>query len=310
MLDISKVTASLAHSIQERFRWTLAGLIVLAAAVACSASATNTPIPQNPEVSVIVVTTDLTLGVNRVAFAIVDRNGLPLRSEEVTFRAVYLPPGETTEEVRDSGTATFRRWPTGAQGIFSTKLEFDTAGIWQLEVDTTTPEGEAVTARGALQVNPESQTPGIGHPAPASVTPRGPDVDDLATITTSANPDPDLYQLSIHQALQADKPLVVVFATPAFCVTAACGPQVAVVSELKERFLGRANFIHVEVVKNPHLVEGGRPSVEFVEAVTQWGLPTEPWTFIVDEDGLVRDKFEAFATLEELADSLEDVLTN
>ena len=256
------------------------------------------------------VTTDLTLGVNRVAFAIVDRNGLPLRSEEAKVRAVYLPPGETAGEVRDSATATFRRWPTGAQGVFSTKLKFDTAGFWQLEVDTTTPEGKGVTARGALQVTPESQTPGIGHLAPASVTPTGDDVDNLATITTSANPDPDLYRLSVHEALQAGKPLVVVFATPAFCVTAACGPQVAVVSQLKEQFLDRVNFIHVEVVKDPHLLQGGRPSAEFVAAVTEWGLPTEPWTFIVDKDGLVRAKFEAFATLEELSDSLGKVLTS
>ena len=256
------------------------------------------------------VSTDFALGMNRVAFAVVDRDGFPLRSEEVKVRAVYLPAGDTTREVRDSATATFRRWPTGAQGVFSTNLEFNTIGIWQLEVDTTTTEGIAVTARGALQVNPESQTPGIGQPAPASVTPIGDDVDDLATITTSANPDPDLYKHSVDEALQAGKPLVVVFATPAFCVTAACGPQVAVVSQLKEQFSGRANFIHVEVVENPHLVEGGRPTVEFVEAVTEWGLPTEPWTFIMDKDGLVRDKFEAFATLDELSDSLDKVLTN
>ena len=105
-------------------------------------------------------------------------------------------------------------------------------------------------------------------------------------------------------------PAVVVFATPAFCLTAVCGPQVSVLSQLKEQYSGRANFIHVEVVKDPHLVQGGRPSVEFVEAVKEWGLPTEPWTFIIDKEGLVQAKFEAFATLGELADSLEQVALN
>ena len=308
-VGVSKVIATLAQTLGGRHLWRVAGPAVLAVAVACSsASPTNTPIPQAPEVSAIVVTRDLTLGLNRVAFGLVDRDGMPLRRKETKVRAAYLPPGETTREVRDSGIATFRRWPSGAQGVFTTQLEFDTAGVWELQVDTVTPEGESVTARSAVQVNAQPEAPGIGDLAPASVTLKGDDVDDLATITSSPVPDPDLYRLSVHEALAEDKPLVMVFATPAFCVTAVCGPQVEVLSQLKDRFSGQANFIHVEAFADPHLIQGGRPPSGFVQAVLEWRLPTEPFSFIVGTDGTVRAKFEGFVTLEELQEALAGIL--
>jgi hypothetical protein len=131
---------------------------------------------------------------------------------------------------------------------------------------------------------------------------------DLSTITSARPPDPDLYRLSIAEALDAGKPLVVVFATPAFCVSATCGPQVEVISAVKERHRNQANFIHVEVFANPDKIQGGRPAGGFVPAVREWGLPTEPWTFIIDKEGRVRAKFEQFTTEEEIEAALVEVL--
>ena len=181
--------------------------------------------------------------------------------------------------MRDTAAADFQRWPVAAQGVFTANLEFDEAGHWEIQVDTATADGKAVTARGATQVRPETSTPAIGQPAPASMTPTGDQVDDLAAITSSPQPDPGLYRLSVHEALGAGKPLVLAFATPAFCLTATCGPQVAIMSQLKDRYPERANFIHVEVFENPHLMEEGRPSGGLVKAVSEWNLPTEPWDF-------------------------------
>ena len=42
--------------------------------------------------------------------------------------------------------------------------------------------------------------------------------------------------------------------------------------------------------------------------LTEWNLPSEPWTFVVDGDGLVQAKFEGFATSQELGDALETVV--
>ena len=276
---------------------------------ACAASATATPLLALPAVRIIVVNTDLAVGQNRVAFALIDGEGMPVRPPQAQVQAGYLSPGQELAEVRDSATAKFTRWPTGAQGVFVTSLSFDTPGFWQLAVKATKDGSGLVEARGNFQVKEKSITPSIGAPAPASVTPTLADVQDLATIASSPVPDPDLYRLSVHQALEADKPLVVVFATPAFCVTAACGPQVEVVSQVKERFKGQANFIHVEVFENPHEISGGRPTGGFVQAVEEWNLPTEPFTFVVDREGRVQAKFEAFVTAEEIEAALLEVIS-
>ena len=181
-------------------------------------------------------------------------------------------------------------------------------GFWQLEVTTTGPDGTPVVAQGTLEVKEKSDTPSLGDPAPPSVTPTVDGVKDLSMITSSTQPDPDLYRLSVHQALTAGKPLVVVFATPAFCVSATCGPQVEVLSGVKDKFAGRANFIHVEVFKDPHLIQGSRPPAgATVPAVDEWNLPTEPWTFVIDKDGRISAKFEQFTTGEEIEEALNKV---
>ena len=312
------------HMLSPRMGVLLGGLLVFLLA-ACTASATSTPLPDaptstpfpgGPEVSVIVISTDLVVGANRVVFGLVDREGMPVRAPQAQVQAAYLLPGQEAAEVRDSATAEFMRWPGGLQGVFTTRLSFDQAGpctraapaCWTLLVNTSKEDGTPVEATAAFQVKEISDTPSVGDPAPASVTPTLDDVEDLATITSSPVPDPDLYRLSIHEALVAGKPLVVVFATPAFCVTATCGPQVQVVSQLKERFQDQANFIHVEVFENPHLIEGVRPAGGLVPAVLEWNLPTEPWTFVLDRAGRVQAKFEAFTTEEELGEALEAVL--
>ena len=293
--------------------------LILAAGACASPTPTPAPTPKvdNPQFSAILASQDLGVGLNRVAFGLVDLNGMPVRTDEAQVQAVYFPPGQNQGQVRDLAVARFMRWPPpGERGIFITNLTFDVAaagtgpqdGLWELQITATTPEGVEVAVRTALRVAEKSSTPAIGAPAPPSVTLTSADVEDLSTITSASNPDPDLYKLSIHQALLEKKPLVVVFATPAFCVSATCGPQVEMVSQVKERYRDQANFIHVEVFEDPHLIQGGRPGGGLVAAVEEWGMPTEPWTFVVDREGRVRAKFEQFTPAEEIEAALKDLL--
>ena len=101
---------------------------------------------------------------------------------------------------------------------------------------------------------------------------------------------------------------MVVFATPAYCQTATCGPQVDVVKGLKTENEGKVNFIHIEVYDNPLEIQGDLSRGRISPTFTEWNLPSEPWTFIVDEDGVLRAKFEGFATSEELEEALAAVL--
>ena len=278
-------------------------------AVACGGSASPPEPPPIPDASAVIITRDLGLGENRIAFGLVDLNGMPVRRDEAQVRALLLPQDEGPGEERDSALATFRKWPMGEQGVFTTTLSFDEAGFWEIEATITGDDGKPVTAKGAVEVKERAESPAIGEPAPRSVTATVSDTDDIAAITSAFTPDPDLYQVSLHDALEQDRPVMVAFSTPRFCVSATCGPQLEVVSRMKDRYSGRANFIHVEVFKDPHLIKGGRPPTGgYVPAVDEWNLPSEPWTFVIDRAGRIHAKFEQFTTEEELEAALLEVL--
>ena len=290
----------------------LTSLCLIVVAVACGASEVRVPPTEEfggPQFAAVVVNSDLAVGMERLAFGVVRSDGPPLEADSATVRTYFLPPNSDTREARETLTAEYDAWPF-LGGVFVIHPTLDTAGTWELETEFTSPEGLQVSAKSAFQVRETSATPALGDPAPASVTAKASDVADLSHITTDPVPDPGLYALSVHEALAEDKPLVVLFATPAYCVTATCGPQVKDLAALRGRFAGRANFIHVEVFEDPHLIEQGqRPGKDdTVDAVREWGLPTEPWTFVVDANGNIHSKFESYTSQETIAASLKEVV--
>ena len=86
------------------------------------------------------------------------------------------------------------------------------------------------------------------------------------------------------------------------------------VSELKNAYQGEASFIHVEIYDNPEEIQGDLSRARFTEAVEEWKLDrlpgwfNESWTFVLNSEGRVHQRFEGFVTLEELEESLQQVL--
>jgi len=294
----------------------LAALAALACATGAGPAPDN-PLAQpagGPPVSLVVSNSDLAVGENRVSFGLVDRDYMPVRPDTVDLRAVYYEPGAPTGEVRHRVVAEFLPWPPeGRRGVFIANVDFDqagtatgdTAGIWELHATFEHDGGEALTIGTVVSVAADHSAPFIGDAAPLSDTPTAADTDDLGTISSSAEPDPELYQLSVAQAVRAGKPAVISFATPSFCVSATCGPQVSELSALASRYRGRANFVHVEVYRDPHLIDPGNPARELVPAVAEWGLVSEPWTFVVGSDGRIAARFEQYVPPTVLEGSLQ-----
>ena len=87
-------------------------------------------------------------------------------------------------------------------------------------------------------------------------------------------------------------------------------------SKLKERRPGLANYIHVEIYDNPVDIQGDLDRAEIFGGVDDLGLTSiagylnESWTFIVDSNGDIRDRFEGFATVEELEAALMKAISN
>ena len=291
---------------------TLCTLCLILLAVACGGSGVIVPPTEEfggPDFAAVVVNTDLAVGRERIAFGVVRRDGPPLEAESATVRTYYLPPDSDAREERESLTAEYEPWPF-LGGVFVIHPNLETAGHWELETVFTSRDGLEVSAKSAFLVRETSATPAIGAAAPSSVTARTLDVPDLSHITTDPDPDPGLYALSLHEALADGKPLAVLFATPAYCVTATCGPLVEDLSRLREQFGEQANFVHVEVYRDPHLIQaGGRPGKDdVVDAVKEWGLPTEPWTFVIDSNGVVHAKFESYVPPETIGASLRELI--
>ena len=299
----------------------LALLVLAIAAAGCFSprvSEEAQPPLGGPEYSALLVSSDLAKGDNRLVFALVSRDNVPVRAEQAQVVARYTQQGSDNSEEKATATATFRSWPPEGsnRGVFVADLPFDVSGdataanpgLWELDITANAADGSSVETTTAVRVASSPATPWVGAHAPRSVTPTADMVEDLSHITSALHPDPDLYRLSIHEALEEGKPLVVLFSTPAFCVSATCGPQLEILGQLKDRYGDQANFIHVEVFEDPHLIEGNRTAARQVPAVGEWGLPTEPWTFVVDREGRVSDKFEQFTTEDVLEDALKRVL--
>lgn len=65
------------------------------------------------------------------------------------------------------------------------------------------------------------------------------------------------------------------------------------------------NFIHVEIFDNPSEIKGDMDRAMVSPEVRKWNLPSEPWTFVINREGIITNRFEGFTTEEELKESLE-----
>ena len=254
----------------------------------------------------IFATPDLGVGRHRVAFALASRTEL-VDAPSATVQSFYAPPDDEDDalgEPSQTALALFRPFPLVERGLYSTTMTFDSPGRWALSAAVLGSDGLPKRARLYFDVPDRSAAPAPGSRAPMSASKTAADVDSLSELTTGSDPDADLYGVSIADAVRSGLPAVVVMASPAFCISAVCGPQVEVLSELKDEFAGQAHFIHVDFYDNPDDIQGDLSRAVVSPTVLEWNLPSPEWTFVIDRDGVIADRFEGFATLEELRRSL------
>ena len=289
--------------------------------IACGSAATATPAPTTPPfiavrqlndeaIMPILATTQLRVGTQRVSFLLATAQAL-IKAPEATVSSTFLGEGQASGESKRAG---FHLWPYGVRGAYSTELTFGRPGPWRLDIEVNGPNGP-LQGKISLDVAERVPVPEIGSIPPLSPNKTVHTVDSLEELTTDFTPDPDLYQMTIGEAVISGRPTVIVFATPAFCTSPTCGPQVDTVSELKERHLEEANFIHVELYDNPQEIQGDLTKAVFHGLVEEWGLSliphwfNESWTFILGSDGRIAHRFEGFVTVDELDEALTEVLT-
>ena len=264
------------------------------------------------EIDLELATPDLGLGVQRFGVVLSDDFGL-IKFPIVKLTANHFPNGydaESNAEIETSALARFFLFPFGTRGIHSTNLEFGRSGLWSVSADIPRPDGSSAHVEVRFPVAEKANSVTVGQAAPASESRTIASTGDIATLTTGSHQDPYLYQHSIAEALERDRPLLIVFASPAFCTNAVCGPQVEIVSELQDVYGKQIDFVHVDLYENPHEIQGDLNKGRFSPVLDEWGLFSQEWTFIVGADGIVTHRFENFAPKPELINALDQTLAN
>ena len=282
-------------------------VMLLASVIIVSCNKADSPSTEQAQptstLRIVVTATDLSTGYNRLTFALIDSETGPLKSTSLQAHTFLVGKDVKDRPKKDLGVV-YREWPDSRRGIYTTTAHFDESGTWSIEVAIEGSDGKKRLASASFRVKKDSVTPPVGSPAPPSETKIALHNQDLQNVTSSLNPHAPLYKLSLKQALTTNKPTVVVFATPAFCSTSTCGPQVDVLVALEKNLSNKVNFIHVEIYDDINQLQGNLKNATVSTSVKEWGLPSEPWTFIIDNLGIISSKFEGFTTYEELHDAI------
>jgi hypothetical protein len=278
------------------------------------------------DVTPVFAFSEAVVGQNRMAIGLL-RGGTPLNDPGAKVHLRFFNLDEANTQVKFEADATYygQGLPAGFYVAYPT---IPTPGNWGIEVNTQlSGQTAASSSRLRLNVLATSAVPNVGDHAVPVKTLTVKDVPDPAQLSSGANPDPAMYQISLDQALTSGKPTALLFATPAFCKTATCGPSLQVMQGLQKTYGDKLNFIHSEVYKYPFsdsvqlqsqvidraTKENRQPTLAeqqtgLSDAMVAWRLQSEPWLFLIDAQGTIVARFEGGITKEELDPALKKLI--
>lgn len=271
----------------------LAPLVVLmVVAAACSESALDVraQLASHPA--------GIGVGAQRVLIGLVD-----IDSSELTGS----PDTPVTLTLRDRIGSPIADYPgefvwivPDVRGLYAFKIDIPGPGEFQVTLDAG-PMGRSI---GPISLVGSADPPvvQVGEPAPRSITRTIPEF-DLRDITSDPDPDPRFYEMTVAQAVESG-PSVIVFGTPAWCTSQACGPMLSQVRGLSVEYPD-LNFVHVEIYEDIHVATFAE--LEFVASVFEWGLVAEPIIFVTDRAGNVAAVFEGAVSDGELRQAFDGV---
>ncbi len=266
---------------------------------ACGATGDLPGTATTPGLEAQIVSTEVLVG-HQVRFPVgILEHNTPVKDAHVHIRTFFL--GNNGQETRGESDAPFRGDGLQGAGVYVAHLDFDKAGSWGAEITASRPTGAHAVIRLSLNVLAESVVPAPGQAAPRSHNPTVADVPDASYID-SGNPPNDMHQISIADAIAKHQKTLVIFASPAFCTSRICGPEVQVVQSLEPSYRDRLTFIHVEIYTN---FKPDPARKQLAQTVIDWRLQTEPWIFLIGADGTIRERFEGPSAVDEVRDGID-----
>jgi hypothetical protein len=247
-------------------------------------------------------------GTVKLAFSFLgvkEASGAPEAGPEATGRFL-LVPGTKPQRVSDSPVAV----PASkGRGVYAANVTFDRAGFWEVEVTADVEGRGTLTSTAAFQVFDHHRVPAPGDRAPQTenLTARSRDGVPKAAVDSRWRegeelPDPDLHRSTIAASMQKGHPIIVVFSTPVYCVSRFCGPITDLVEDLARDYSDRADFIHVEIWRD---FQKGVINKAAAEWLLQDDDLREPWVFLIEADGRIKERWDNVATRAEIEPHLK-----
>jgi hypothetical protein len=286
----------------------LVALLLSACGTAAAPDTGTSGSPAIPQLQAEVVASELVAGAQqRLPIGILD-HGTPVNDATVHVRA-YLLQG-TAGTLKAESDAPFKGTGLAGAGAYVAHIDLIPAGNWGLDIIASRPNGEHATMRLStyadgrpLTVVSNPVVPAVGQAAPPSQNPTAKDADP--TTIDSGRPPDDMHQISIADAIAQHRPTLVVFASPAFCTSRICGPEVKVVQSLEPAYRDRLTFIHVEIYRDFVPDPSKR---QLAQTVIDWRLQTEPWIFVIDSKGIIQARFEGPTATDEVQAAIDQLL--
>jgi hypothetical protein len=246
-------------------------------------------------------------GRNRFSFGVFNTDGSEINDADV---ALYAAPGANgaargpfPARIESLQTdAAFASKTTAAESqpvtvAYVSEIKFDRPGEWRLAA--VVRQGDEVVAGllPSIEVGDYSKIPDVGEVPPRIHTPTVSDVGDISEIETRIPAD-TMHEHDLFDVL-GERPTVLLFATPALCMSRVCGPMVDIAEQVHSETPDDVAFIHMEVYVDNDPNKGIRPELR------AYGLQTEPWLFVMDESGKVSTRIEGAFSVGDLEAAVE-----
>ena len=248
-------------------------------------------------------------GRNRFAFGVFTAGREQVSDAEVAIYAAAGPDGEamgpfparieSLETDPEFAARTTAADPDATEVIYSTELDLNREGEWRLVA--VIRDGDQLWAQRmpSIAVAEHHRIPAPGDSVPAIHTPTTDDVADIGAIDTR-DPHDTMHEVDFADVV-GEKPVVLLFATPALCQSRVCGPVVDVAEQVKSEYGDEVAFIHMEIYRD------NDPNAGLRHQVKAFGLPTEPWAFVIDRHGEVSAAIEGGFGVSELERAVNKV---
>ncbi|HIE82577.1 MAG TPA: hypothetical protein EYQ00_01460 [Dehalococcoidia bacterium] len=258
---------------------------------------------------VILGTPDLAIGTQRLSFLIYGPDGpMDLPHLDVRIMAVkdygQYGEGDVVRMKYLSGSAA------SEMGIYVGSLTLEQSGDYLMQIAVPTrasSDPREIAISLVAREDPAAITTNMKAPLSKNLTLNDKPITEL---TTGLNPNVGLYRETVADAVKKQRPIVLIFASPGFCVSPMCGSQVEIISALFEVYGEETAFIHIDTYADPHKAMENPDIAQRNPILADWGIVSDQVVYLINRDGLIFARFEGFSPYAELEASIQTLITN